>query len=707
MLLENRYELGEVIGTGGMSEVYEAQDTLLGRDVAVKMLRTDLARDAIFRERFRREANNAGRLSHPAIVSVLDTGSTVIDGLEVPYIVMNLVHGKTLRTVVREGGPMFPDEAARALAPICDALQTSHEAGIIHRDVKPANIMITNTGDVMIMDFGIARALNDATSAMTQTSAVIGTAQYLSPEQARGKSADARSDVYALGCVLYEAVTGQPPFEGETPFAVAYQHVQENPTPPSEMVHGLTPEESVNIDAVVLRAMAKDPDQRYQSAAEFGEDLQRMARGVTTNAARLSMTSSMSATSETTAFHTVVAPAPGEAARDEGTVTSRSARHVDEESPLEGSHRGSDTGSRRAADGRRRSRSGQDSDTSLGNSKRNKGFIAAAVVLTVMILTLAGFGLKSFISGEGASLSMVTLPDVSNQTVKDATEVLEDAGFQTITSFEPDPTVDKNKVLRTNPIAGSSLKKKTTVTIVVSSGPEMTKVPDLTDMTTAEAEKAIKKAGLQFDSEVAEDTSETVEPGLVIKQNPRANTSISKGSKVKITVSLGPKNVMVPTDLVGMPFTDASNALDALGFNVERRNVDSSQKGVVTKVSDQGKTLPRGSVVTLDVGNGATLEVPNLTGLTGAEAAETLSRRGWTGTFVDGPTVTTVDSSLNGKIARQTPAAGTDIGRSEDITVQYYSFSLLPSNNGLNGGGNGANQGGGTNPLDGLGDLFR
>ncbi len=694
MLLENRYELGEVIGTGGMSEVYEAQDTYLGRDVAIKMLRTDLARDAIFRERFRREAENAGRLSHPAIVSVLDTGSTVIDGLEVPFIVMNLVHGKTLRAVVREGGPMFPDEAARALAPICDALQTSHNAGIIHRDVKPANIMITNTGDVMIMDFGIARALNDATSAMTQTSAVIGTAQYLSPEQARGKSADARSDVYALGCVLYEAVTGQPPFEGETPFAVAYQHVQENPTPPSEMVQGLTPEESVNIDAVVLRAMAKDPNQRYQSAAEFGEDLERMARGITTNAARLSVTSSISAGAETSVFQSTELDQPDEDLLGAETPSHRgvSARSA-----------GSAPGGENLGSGRF---SGGPSGSSSGGVARNKGFIVAAVALTIMILAIAGFGVKSFISGSGASLAMVTLPDVANQTVEDATEVLEDAGFRTITSFEPDPTVDRNKVLRTNPSAGSSLKKKTTVTIVVSSGPEMTKVPDLSNMTTAEAEKAIKKAGLQFDSEVAEDTSETVEPGLVLKQNPRANTSISKGSKVTITVSLGPKNVMVPTDLVGMSLTDATNALDALGFNVERRDVDSPHKGLVTKVSDAGKVLPRGSVVTLDVGNGSMLEVPNLTGLTGQEAAAMLNRSGWTGTFIDGPPVTTVDSSLNGKIARQTPAPGTDIGKSDKITVQYYSFSLLPSNTGADTTGTGDPAQGGT-PLDGLGDLFR
>ena len=277
-LLSGRYRLGGLIGVGGMSDVYSASDTLLGREVAVKMMRADLARDESFLERFRREAKNAAFLNHPVIVSVFDTGETEGPMGTVPYIVMELVQGETLRDIVRREGPMDPRRAASILADVCDALDFSHRQGIIHRDVKPANIMLTNTGAVKVMDFGIARALGDSTT-MTQTAAVIGTAQYLSPEQARGKPADARSDIYSVGCVLFEALTGQPPFTGETPLSVAYQHVQDDPPLPSELVKGLSDEEGTALDAVLLTAMAKDPAERYDTAADLAEELRRISRG--------------------------------------------------------------------------------------------------------------------------------------------------------------------------------------------------------------------------------------------------------------------------------------------------------------------------------------------------------------------------------------------------------------------------------------------
>ncbi|MFL6147550.1 MAG: Stk1 family PASTA domain-containing Ser/Thr kinase, partial [Pseudonocardiaceae bacterium] len=273
-LLSDRYELGETLGYGGMSEVHLGRDMRLDRDVAVKVLRADLARDPQFQHRFRREAQNAAALNHPAIVAVYDTGETVSDYGPLPYIVMEYVEGRTLRDIVKTEGPMDEQRAMETMADICAALDFSHRNGIIHRDVKPANVMINNAGAVKVMDFGIARALADG-QGVTQTAAVVGTAQYLSPEQARGELVDARSDVYAAGCVLYELITGEPPFTGDSPVAVAYQHVREDPIPPSRQ----NPDVSAALDAVVLKAMSKNPANRYQSAAEMRTDLVRVLSG--------------------------------------------------------------------------------------------------------------------------------------------------------------------------------------------------------------------------------------------------------------------------------------------------------------------------------------------------------------------------------------------------------------------------------------------
>lgn len=254
--LSDRYELGEILGFGGMSEVHLARDLRLHRDVAVKVLRADLARDPSFYLRFRREAQNAAALNHPSIVAVYDTGEAETPTGPLPYIVMEYVDGVTLRDIVHTDGPLPPRRAIEIIADACQALNFSHQNGIIHRDVKPANIMISTTNAVKVMDFGIARAIADSGNSVTQTAAVIGTAQYLSPEQARGDAVDARSDVYSLGCVLYEILTGEPPFVGDSPVAVAYQHVREDPVPPSQRHEGISPD----LDAVVLKALAKNPE---------------------------------------------------------------------------------------------------------------------------------------------------------------------------------------------------------------------------------------------------------------------------------------------------------------------------------------------------------------------------------------------------------------------------------------------------------------
>src|ERR1035437_7775522 len=275
-LLGGRYELDGVVGRGGMAEGYRARDIRLDRVVAVKTLREDLARDATFQARFRREAQSAASLNHPSIIAVYDTGEDMEGPENVPYIVMEYADGRTLRDLLREDRRLLPDRALEITDGVLRALDYSHRHGIVHRDIKPANVMLTRSAEVKVMDFGIARAVSDAQATMTQTAQVIGTAQYLSPEQARGERVDARSDLYSAGCLLYELLTGRTPFTGDSPIAIAYQHVRENPIPPSQV----DPEIPGWADAIVLKAMAKDPADRYQSAGEMSEDIQRALSGM-------------------------------------------------------------------------------------------------------------------------------------------------------------------------------------------------------------------------------------------------------------------------------------------------------------------------------------------------------------------------------------------------------------------------------------------
>src|SRR6201985_1998640 len=275
-LLGDRYELEGVVGRGGMAEVYRARDLRLDRVVAIKTLRADLARDQTFQARFRREAQSAASLNNPSIVAVYDTGEDMSTGTSIPFIVMEFVDGRTVRDLLIEGHRLLPERTLEIVSGVLRALEYSHQAGIVHRDIKPGNVMVTRNGDIKVMDFGIARAMSDSQATMTQTAQVIGTAQYLSPEQARGERVDSRSDLYSTGCLLYELLTGRPPFTGDSPVAIAYQHVRGTQAPPP----GVDPACPPWADSIVLKAMAKSPNDRYQSAAEMQADIQRAASGM-------------------------------------------------------------------------------------------------------------------------------------------------------------------------------------------------------------------------------------------------------------------------------------------------------------------------------------------------------------------------------------------------------------------------------------------
>ncbi|RNE48149.1 Stk1 family PASTA domain-containing Ser/Thr kinase [Corynebacterium alimapuense] len=647
-LIGDRYTLAEVIGTGGMSDVYAAEDTLLGRGVAVKIMRVELARDVNFRERFRREAQNSGRLNHPAIVAVYDTGETIIDSINVPYIVMERVHGRTIREIIRENGSMSPARAAEVLLPVSQALQASHDAGIIHRDIKPANIMITNTGAVKVMDFGIARALDDSTSAMTQTSAVIGTAQYLSPEQARGKPADARSDVYALGCVLYEAITGRPPFEGESPFAVAYQHVQENPTPPSELLdEPLSPTAAVNVDAVVLTAMAKHPADRYQNAAEMGEDLQRLARNAVTEAAR----------------HHISAEVPTEIAGPAAvSPTLLAAANTSTAVPVVPA-----APQEIAPDDKRRS---------------NRWMVWVAGLLALLALGIGSAFLWDFVGDRNNGVStesMVTVPDVTGMQRLEAVTELEGLGLLVDINEEPNPDVARGQVIRTNPTAGSQLQPGTNVTVTVSSGREITDVPDITNMTPQEAADALEAAGLELEQQVDEANSEAVEIGRIIAQSPAAGSQLSKGSSVSITVSTGPELVRVPS-LIGMQLVQAEATLASIGLSAQVTTIDSLEpEGQVLSMTNEGTNVSPGTVISIEVSNGMLISMPDITRLERDEALTMLQESGWQGSaaqLIEGETVPTgalIDQDL---IAASEPAADGAIRKDATITILLYEFNV-------------------------------
>lgn len=664
-MVNDRYRLGDVIGTGGMSEVYRATDSLLGRDVAIKMLRPEMARDVNFRERFRKEAQNSGRLNHPNIVAVYDTGEADEDGMAIPYIVMELVHGRTLRDLVREDGPLSPREAAQVLIPVAHALQASHDAGIIHRDVKPANIMITNTGQVKVMDFGIARALDDSTSAMTQTSAVIGTAQYLSPEQAQGKPADARSDVYALGCVLYEAVTGHAPFEGETPFAVAYQHVQEEPNAPSESLDpdSLTPTERVNLDAVVLTSMAKDPMDRYQSAQEFGADLERMSSGNVTRAAQMhiaddepSAHSQPEDSTRVAAVHpatTTMDPQPAAAAGVPVAAPGVASADIDER------------------DGARKSR---------------PWMKWIAIILAIALAgLLIGFAFDYWNTSQQrqaeqeqeAQANMVTVPDVEDRPRSEVIAELEDLDLLVTVNEEANPDIARDNAIRINPAQGSQLQRNSTVILTVSSGREITEVPDVVGLSLEDASRALSDAGLSMSDSVEEEESSADNTGRVTQQNPPAGSQLSRGSRVTVTVGTGPRMIRVPSNLVGQDIEDVRSTLDAMGFDVQVENVDSTETdGQVLSVSDEGNEIPADSTVTVRVSNGQLIVAPDLVRQTPEEAEEALRDAGWSGSFNIGRPVNTgsaVDSDL---IAWASVSEGDSVRRDADIEIRLWEFNL-------------------------------
>ncbi|GAA5017479.1 Stk1 family PASTA domain-containing Ser/Thr kinase [Terrabacter aeriphilus] len=574
-VLGGRYEVGELIGRGGMADVHLGRDARLGRQVAIKILRSDLARDANFLMRFRREAQSAAGLNHPSIVAIFDSGEDedLPDGpggtrATLPYIVMEYVDGQTLRQKVTDHEQLDPAEAIRVTEGILDALAYSHRMGIVHRDIKPANVMITSSGHVKVMDFGIARAIADTAATMTQTQSVVGTAQYLSPEQAQGQTVDARSDLYSTGCLLFELLAGRPPFTGDSPVAIAYQHVGELPQPPSvwnDAVGG-------DLDAVTLHALAKDRDARYQDATAFRQDLENVRLGRQISAAALGTAATVGAAATQTMPQAYAAPGtptavqPAVGRRPENTAGLPAVGHEEDE-PEE--------------------RSG------------SKGKAALVTLLVLAVLGLVGWGAATWFGNQTPDVRTVAVPTIEGMTEDVAARTLTTNGLKGDKSLAADSTVPVGEVVSQDPKAGTKVAEQSTVSYVVSSGPDTVTVPDVTGSDKDTAREDLEKLGFVIVGFTEENTPDQ-DKNKVTKTDPPAQSVAAKGSKVRIYYATG--NVKVPTNLVGQDWALAAVALQNAGLEPRKTPIESDKNpDEVLSVAQAGDVVKLGTTIEVKV----------------------------------------------------------------------------------------------------------
>lgn len=659
--LGGRYELGSVLGRGGMAEVYLAHDTRLGRTVAVKTLRADLARDPSFQARFRREAQSAASLNHPAIVAVYDTGEDMVydsasgggSGVSIPYIVMEYVDGSTLRELLHSGRKLLPERTLEMTVGILQALEYSHRAGIVHRDIKPANVMLTRTGQVKVMDFGIARAMGDAGMTMTQTAAVIGTAQYLSPEQAKGEQVDARSDLYSTGCLLYELLTVRPPFVGDSPVAVAYQHVREEPQPPSNFDPEITP----NMDAIVLKALVKDPDYRYQSADEMRADIEACLDGQPVAAA---------AAMGAAAYGGGYGSGYGGYAPDDQPTTA--LRQTDPQTSM--------LPPMNADDG------GYGYDDRPDRRRQKKSNTSTILLVLAGILVLVGailIGRSIFDTKEDPQ--QVTVPSLVGHTFEEAKNSATNAQVKVAQSSTARCEQPKGKICSQTPVADGTAKMTVgeTISVVVSEGAPQIEIPDVTEKSQESAERLLKDKGFKV---VVKQEDSDQDPGKVLRQSPDGGAKAEQGSEVTITVSKQAKSLL--PDVTGRNVDQAIQDLKTLGFeNVGRQDEDSQQPlGTVLGMTPNGNTnQPKDVQITLRVSKGPQQNqqpVPSLFGMTLDQARAQLAAAGYTLGSVDGA------NDGNARIREQDVPAGTVGQPNQAINVKTFGNG---DNNGGNGGG--------------------
>jgi serine/threonine-protein kinase len=658
-ILAGRYEVGDLIGRGGMAEVHVGRDTRLGRTVAIKVLRSDLARDPAFQTRFRREAQAAASLNHPAIVAVYDTGEDVSTdsagaAVRVPYIIMEYVEGHTLRELMRDGAALPIDEAIDITVGVLSALQYAHHTGIVHRDIKPANIMLTATGQVKVMDFGIARALADTAATMTQTQAVIGTAQYLSPEQARGETVDARSDLYSTGCVLYELLTGRPPFVGDSAVAVAYQHVRELPQPPST----LAPDVPDVLDRIVLKALAKDRDLRYSTASEFRGDLETAKRGGLVTAP---VTAVPPVTSETRRLPPPVFPAT--------SITQAAPPPSSTPPDLFPSPRDDQEDEEDSSTKRKR--------WLLSGIIAGVVLIALAVILIVSMNGRGGTPEPSPSVSESTTESPVTVqipPVTPGLTADDAAAALAALDLVAVPREVANDEVERGLVIAFDPPSGTPAAPGDEVAVLVSAGPDSLEVPDLSTMTQQAARARLTELGLVA-GDVSSENSPDIETNSVTRTEPPMGEQVRTGTEVRLFVSNG--RTVVP-NVKGKLLADAQSQLEAAGLTVGEPTYKVSDQAAGTVLSQTPKAkeeVAQHVQVTLTVARAPTkITLPTVLDFDREKARVTLEDLGLITSFLE----EYASNVPAGQVVRTDPEPGASVTEGDQVTVYLSLGPSLP-----------------------------
>lgn len=653
--LAGRYEVRSLIGRGGMAEVHLGFDTRLSRVVAIKMLRRDLALDSIFQARFRREAQSAASLNHPNIVAVYDTGEEIVSdatnrSLAIPYIVMEYVEGHTVKELISDGTAVPINEAIEIVSGVLSALQYSHANHLVHRDIKPGNIMLTPEGKVKVMDFGIARALTDSQATMTQTNAVVGTAQYLSPEQARGETVDERSDLYSTGVVLFELLTGRPPFKGDSAVAVAYQHVEQIPPTPSSILSDIPD----SLDRVVLKALAKNRDDRYRSAAEMLSDLQRVARGMDVGAPPAD------------SWATEVLPSAGLV----GARAAVPAATSTVSAPAAGASSTSTSLPAVSSDG--------DAASKAATARKRR----TAIIMTLVVIALLLIGGSVWaLSRSAATPEAVSVPNVVGLSQADAKSQIEAAGLE----WELNPekvasdTVEKDSVASTDPAGGAQAEKGSTVRVTISSGPDSVTLPDnLVGMSPDEARQAVEALGLKWEVNSSKVASDTVAEGKVAQTNPSPGSKVKAGQTITAYLSSGSDQVEVP-DLVGMSQDQARSALKAVGLelgNVTTVDSDKDKDRIVSQDPENGSKVKKGTAIAVSISTGkaAQVEIPTVVGISREDAEAQLKALGLTVTVEE-----VSGSQPSGQVTAVEPGEGSKVDKNSTVKLKVSKGSASPT----------------------------